>query len=248
MKEKKESIILEFLQDKQYATVEELSKHFSVSVSTIRRKLDILTKQGLIIRTHGGAKPNYTNNFFPSFTFRVHENSLEKKKMALSAIKLINDGDVIFLDGTTSAFFIAEYLSEFNNIRVITNGIDTLSLLAKNGIPAYSTGGVVSSLNPSVLVGRYAEQMIKNFHADIAFFSTRSIDQYGEIYDCFEQENFVRKAMLENASKKVFLCDSSKFNSTSTFHLCSLSNVDYVVSNTPLPTMDNLKHKPKNLF
>ena len=248
MKEKQEKAILQFLQETEYATVEELSKRLGVSLSTIRRKLNVLSKQGLIVRTHGGAKPNDTNNFFPSFTFRVHENSLEKKKIALSAIKLIKNGDMIFLDGTTSSFFIAEYLSEFSNIRVITNGIDTLSLLAKNGIPAFSTGGDVSTFNPSVLVGHHAEEMIKNFHADIAFFSARSMNSSGEIYDCFEQENFVRKAMLENATTKVFLCDNSKFNNNSSFHLCSLDNVDYVISNTPLPKMNNLRNPPKNIF
>ena len=154
--------------------------------------------------------------------------------MALAAIKLIKNGDLSFLDGTTSAFFIAEYLSEFKNIRVITNGIDTLSLLSKNRITAYSTGGLVSSVNPSVLVGRYAENTIENFYADIAFISAQSIDEKGEIFDCFEEEIFLRRAMLKNARKKVFLCDSTKVNKTSPYHLCSIKDMDCIVSNTSL--------------
>lgn len=235
MKEKQEKDILELLQNNQYASIEELSKKLFVSPSTIRRKLNALQKKGLITRTHGGAQLNDENNFFPSFTFRVHQNSYEKKKMALAAIKLIKNGDLVFLDGTTSAFFIAEYLSEFKNIRVITNGIDTLSLLAKYNIAAYSTGGCIQEKNRSVLVGNYAEAMIGNFHADIAFFSAQSVSADGEIYDCFEEENVIRKAMIKHATKKVFLCDSTKFGKTSPFHLCSLNEVDYIVSNHALP-------------
>ncbi len=244
MKENQEKDILEILQNNQYASIEELSEKLYVSPSTVRRKLDLLQKKGLVTRTHGGAQLNDENNFFPSFTFRVHVNSFEKKKMALAAIKLIKNGDLIFLDGTTSAFFIAEYLSEFKNIRVITNGIDTLSLLAKNNITAYSTGGCIQELNRSVLVGHYAEEMISNFHADIAFFSSQSVNNDGEIYDCFEEENVIRKAMIKHATKKVFLCDSTKFGKTSLFHLCSLNDVDYIVSNHSLPDFIKVEKFP----
>lgn len=245
MKENQEKDILEILQNNQYATIDELAEKLFVSPSTIRRKLNLLQKKGLVTRTHGGAQLNDDNNFFPSFTFRVHENSYEKKKIALSAIKLIKNGDLIFLDGTTSAFFIAEYLSEFKNIRVITNGIDTLSLLSKNNITAYSTGGCVQELNRSVLVGHYAEKMIENFHADIAFFSARSVDNNGEIYDCFEEENVIRKAMIKHATKKVFLCDSTKFGKTNLFHLCSLNDVDYIVSNHNIPSSVKPERMPQ---
>ena len=137
MKENQEKEILDILQSNQYASIDELAQALFVSPSTIRRKLNALQQKGLITRTHGGAQINDEKNFFPSFTFRVHQNSFEKKKMALAAMKLIENGNLIFLDGTTSAFFIAEYLSDFKNLRVITNGVDTLSLLAKNNVAAY---------------------------------------------------------------------------------------------------------------
>ncbi|MBQ8374900.1 MAG: DeoR/GlpR transcriptional regulator [Clostridia bacterium] len=235
MKEFLEQELMAILQSKQYSTIDDLAKSLFVSPSTVRRKLDALQKKGLVTRTHGGVKLNDENNFSPSFTFRIHQNSFEKKKIALAAIKLIRNGDLIFLDGTTSAFFIAEYLSEFENIRVVTNGIDTLSLLSKHNISAYSTGGCVQEENRSVLVGRYAEDMVNNFHADVVFFSAQSISPDGEIYDCFEEENFIRKAMIKNATKKVFLCDSTKFGKNSLFHLCSAKEIDYIITNSPLP-------------
>ena len=235
MKEIKEKQALNIIEKRQFASVDEISKELSVSPSTARRILRRLQDKGLITRTHGGAKLNAANNITPSFTFRIHQNGFEKKKTALSAIKLIKNGDVIFLDGSTSAFCVAEYLKEFENIRVITNGIDTLSLLSKERIPAYSTGGQVSFENPAVLVGRYAEDTVCNFHADIAFFSAQAMDNNGEIFDCFEDEIFIRRAMIRNAKIKVFLCDSTKLGKTSPYRLCSLSDVDYIASNQTLP-------------
>ena len=245
MKNNQEKKILETLQNKEYASVDELSAILFISPSTVRRALKILESKKLVTRTHGGAKINKENAVSPSFTFRIHQNSFEKKKMALAAIKLIKNGDIIFLDGSTSAFYIAEYLNEFKDIRVITNGIDTLSLLSKNNIVAYSTGGQVSAENPSVLVGRYAEDAIRNFYADVAFFSAQSMDYRGEIYDCFEDEIFLRRAMIQNAKTKVFLCDNTKVGKTSPFHLCSLKDVDCVVGNSALTQVQTVSDVQK---
>ncbi len=230
MKDDIENKILEILRSEESAEIENIARELFVSPSTVRRKLTLLQQKGLVIRTHGGAKLNDEHNFFPSFTFRTHQNILEKKKIALSAIRRIKNGDLIFLDGTTSAFFIAEYLSEFKNIRVVTNGIDTLSLLSRNKIDAYSTGGLVSPSNPSVLIGHHATEMIGTLHADIAFYSAQSVGRNGEVYDCFEEENVVRKCMMRHATQNIFLCDSTKFGRTSSYRLCSLNEFDCVVS------------------
>ena len=226
-----EKEILNIIQNSQFATVEDLSRQLYISAATVRRKLSILQEKGLISRTHGGAKINDGNNFFASFSLRAHQNSLEKKKIALAAIKFIKNGDLVFIDGSTSAFFIAEYLSEFTDIMVVTNGIDTLSLLSKNKIKAYSTGGVISDSNRSALVGQIAQNTVSSMHADVAFFSAHSVNKNGEIYDIFEQENYLRLCMMANATKKIFLCDSTKFDTTSPFRLCSMKDVDFIVSN-----------------
>ena len=232
MKDFTERKILELLSNNSFLKTEDIAELIDVSPSTVRRKLNELQSRGLITRLRGGAQVSDEKNYFPKFSFRSHMNSLEKKKIALSAIKLIKNGDVIFLDGSTSSFFIAEYLSEFKNIKVFTNGIDTLSQLSKHGVNAYSTGGHVSEENPSVLVGHFADEMIKNVKADISFFSAQAIGKDGEIFDCFELENPLRLSMIKNSCLSVFLCDSTKFGRTAPFHLCSLNDVDYIVSDS----------------
>ncbi|MBR6737903.1 MAG: DeoR/GlpR transcriptional regulator [Clostridia bacterium] len=230
MSEHQEKEIMSYIQERQFATVSQIASDLYVSPSTVRRKLAKLQRSGFITRTRGGAKINDSSNLLPSFSFRTHQNSLEKKKIAMSATQLIKNGDVIFLDGSTSAFFIAEYLSGFKDIKVITNGLDTLSLLAKNGIDAYSTGGWLLKSSNSALVGEHAINMINRFHADVTFFSAASVTNDGRIYDIFEEENPVRLAMFKNSSKIVFLSDSTKYGKVSPYYICDISNVDYIVS------------------
>ena len=246
MKDNGEREILEFLKEKKSATIDELTAALYLSPSSIRRKLNALQDKGLIRRTHGGAKIADDNEFFPTFSFRSEQNSFEKKNIAHLATSLIKDGDLIFLDGSTTAFFIADFLGNFNNIRVVTNGIDTISLLSKNGGDAVSTGGKISERNRAVLVGQSAVNTIENYHADVMFFSAHAVDKRGGIYDCFEEENYVRRAMMERAEKRVFLIDGSKTDRTSSYYLCSVNDVTHIVSDTDLT--DYFDRKPSCKF
>lgn len=88
---------------------------------------------------------------------------------------------------------------------------------------------------------------VRNFFADAAFFSARALSEDGRIYDCYEDEIFIRRAMIKHAKTKVFLCDSTKFGRTSPHLLCSLGDVDYVASNQPLPDFIP-KEKSLSLF
>ncbi len=240
MKDINQKAILTYLEENHYAQIVDIAEKLYISPSTVRRALNELQAKGLVTRKHGGVHLNNENNYFPSFTFRIHQNSIEKKKMAILATTLINNGDVIFIDSSTSTFFIAEYLKNFKNIVVVTNGIDTLSVLSKYGITAYSTGGMISPTNNSALIGHNAELGVRNFHANIAFISTQSIDNNGVLYDCFSEENNIRLAMIENSTTKVILLDDSKTNKTSPYRLCDISVFDTIISNS------NIKDKIDN--
>ena len=93
MKEIQEKKILEILEAQQYASVDELSEALFISSSTVRRALEALQTKGLVTRTHGGVKINSDNNFSPSFTFRIHQNSFEKKNSISCVFFYLPDAD-----------------------------------------------------------------------------------------------------------------------------------------------------------
>lgn len=241
--------ILDLLRQRQYMTVEELSRKFFLSPSSIRRKLNELEARGEIVRTHGGAKIPDENVYVSTFSYRMHQNAAEKKKIARIAAQFIHDGDLIFLDASTSAFFLTEYLGSFKNIKVVTNGIDTVSMLAKRGIPACSTGGTVDENDQSILSGPLTIRAISSFHADVSFFSAQSVRRDGEIYDYSESENFVIQCMMEHSDRKIFLGDCTKFDKGSQYRLCSLSDVDHIVTDRDLSNeLEYSYHKAKIVF
>ena len=227
--------IIRLLEQNPRITVRELAQALSFSEPTIRRDFTELHKKGVITKCYGGAILNQgkADREIP-FVLRENEKSRPKAEMGLQASRLISDGMVIMLDGSTSAYHLVPYLAKFKDIIVITSGAKTAVALAELQIPVYCTGGRMRT-NSFSYVGREAEEMVERFNADIAFFSAQSLSLNGEIYDCFEDEIFLRRAMIQNAKNKVFLCDNTKIGKTSPFRLCSLKDVDYIVSNTALP-------------
>ncbi len=232
----REDEIMDLLTENEYATVEFLAKKMNISPSSIRRDLKNLEERGLVNRSYGGVKlANATGKRIP-FSLRSQENSHLKKQIAKAALSLINEGDVVFLDGSSTVLFLADLLPSISGITVITNGIDVMSCLSNYDVRAFCTGGAKSKDNEAVLVGDYTQRFLRDIRADVAIFSVQAINDEGDCFDCYAEEVAVRKVMLQNARKRILLCDSSKQNRPSTFYQCNASDVDYIVCDKDLGT------------
>ncbi len=230
----REQEILLVLKDYHYATVDFLAQRLHISASSIRRDLKQMENRGLVKRSYGGVELLTSASRIIPFSMRSHENLPEKKRIAKRAASLVKDGDSLFLDGSSSSFYMIDFIAPIKNITVATNSVDSIRMLAEYDLRAYCTGGTVSGENRSVLSGSFAEDMVRGLHMDFVFLSAQAISPEGEIYDCYESEIPIRRRMLENAGKRVFLADSSKFNSHSMFYLDNLRNMDYVISDVEL--------------
>ncbi len=230
----REGEIIALLNETEYATVEYLSKKMNISPSSIRRDLKNLEERGLVTRSYGGVKLTKTNGKHIPFSLRSQENSAKKKQLAKAALSLISSRDVVFLDGSSSASFVADLLPSVSGLTVITNNIDVMACFSDYDIKAYCTGGVISPENKSVLVGGYTQDFLRRLRADIFIFSVQGISDDGNFYDCYAEEVAVRNIMIDNARKKILLCDSSKLGQTSTFYQGNLSDIDYIICDKPL--------------
>lgn len=203
-------------------------KRFAVSPSSIRRKLTELEKDGLVVRTHGGVKSINDDESGMSFFTRKHTNALEKRLIAIKALKLVHDGDMIFLDSSSTSYFLAEYLSEFPNVTVVTNGVDTLAALATKGVNVYSSGGKVYSENNAALTGEFARAAISKIHADLCFFGSRNNvgRRHLRFISALQRNNKHYDAKFD---KKVCLCDNTKTGKGGAFKICNVYDIDYIV-------------------
>jgi DeoR/GlpR family transcriptional regulator of sugar metabolism len=230
----REDEIMALLGETEYATVDYLAKKMNISSSSIRRDLKNLEERGLVNRSYGGVKLAEATGKRIPFSLRSHENSPQKKQIAKAALSLINVGDVVFLDGSSSAYFVAELLPAISGVTVVTNSVDIMSTLSRYDVKAYCTGGNLSPENKAVLVGGYAQDFLRKMRADVAFFSVQSVNADGDFFDCYAEEVAIRNIMMQNARRRVLLCDSSKWNRTSIFYQGNLRDIDYVISDRDL--------------
>ena len=141
----REDEILSLLSDTEDATVEYLTRKMNISPSSIRRDLKNLEERGLVQRSYGGVKITQTSGRHIPFSLRSHETRALIQQIARAAVSLIAPGDIVFLDGSSTAFFTAELLPSVSGVTVITNSVDAMACLTGYDVKAYCTGGMVSS-------------------------------------------------------------------------------------------------------
>lgn len=230
MNKEREKSILEIAIKEKSVTVRDLARRLYSSEPSIRRDLSSLEKQGLLRRTHGGAvlNENALNEIKIPFLIRELEKNDEKIKIARIAADLVADESVIFLDASTSAYFMIPFLTEKRNIIVITNGIKTLTALSENNISCIGTGGEVIN-SCLALVGEDAHRTIERYNADFCFFACRGISEDGRLTDISQPENSVRLKMINHSKKSYLLCTSDKMNTLYYHNLCSADDISGVI-------------------
>lgn len=227
--------ILEELKKQPDITVRKLSRILCVSEPTVRRDFTELHQKGLITKVYGGAILNRgaADREIP-FLLREREKSTVKAEIGNRASALIQDGMVIMLDGSTSAYHLVPYLCRFRDLIVITSGAKTAVALAEANIRTFCTGGQMQ-IHSFSYVGESAERFVRQINADILFFSCHGLTETGQMTERAIEEANLRRVMFESCRKKVLLCDSSKIGKTYFYNMGDVSEIDAIVSDMPLP-------------
>ncbi len=230
MNREREKQILKALLTEKQITVKEMAKRLYASEPSIRRDFVSLENQGLIRRVHGGAviEENSISSVKIPFVLRELEQGDAKIQIAKKAAALVKDYDVLFLDGSSSAYALAPYLAMKNHLTVITSGVKSLLKLGEYGIKVISTGGELLSSCQS-LVGEAAHETIRRYHADIAFFSCRGLSEEGVLTDISDSENYVRRLMMEHSKKSYLLCAGDKLGKTYFHTLCTAREISGIL-------------------
>jgi DeoR family myo-inositol catabolism operon transcriptional repressor len=229
-KNEREREIINLLKQRDgFVSTSELCRALYSSESSIRRDLSSLESKGIIKRNYGGCELNLNRSGAIAFSGRAGHNVEAKRAIAKEAAKLLNGGEVVFLDQSSTAYYLAEAIREKTGITVVTNNTEILALLSSSAMRVICCGGYLCEGNRSCLVGAEAERGFSLVYADILFFSAKSLSNDGVITDCAPEEIGVRAAMIKNASKRILLCDSEKLGTRSAYKQCELSEVDYII-------------------
>ena len=221
--------ILDILEKNKSISVTKLSKLLYVSAPTVRRDITALEREGYVTRTHGGVVLRQTAETEIPLILRADQNSKSKRIIAEKAARYIKNGDVIFLDASSTVAHIVEFLKNFKDIIVVTNSPVTSIKLGEENIKNYCTGGLLL-LHSIAYVGNEAEKFIANINADVFFFSSRGYTENGNITDSSVEEAAIKKAMMKNSERSFYLCDDSKKNKKYMYNICTTKDVEEIIS------------------
>jgi DeoR family transcriptional regulator of aga operon len=223
--------------------VEELSESLGISRITIRKDLDYLQGQGLLLRTHGGALLPGTGALSdPSLQEKERRHSPEKQRIAAAAVNLVKEGQCILLDSGTTTTAIARALKRFSHLTIITNAVNVAAELSGTDFEVILTGGSLRK-NSFSLVGPLAEDMLQEMHADILFLGVDGFDLEVGLTTPNVMESRVNRAMVKASSLVVAVCDSTKFNRRSLSKIVDATAIHHVITDSGLPaqTADALR-------
>ena len=233
--------ILKIVKKNHYVTVDYLVKEIRYSPASIRRDLTVLEKQGLVTRSWGGV--TYKDPNISPYRFRQHSMKMAKNAIAKKAASLVKNGDVVFIDGSSTTQYMGRYLAEKKGITVITCNMILADFLSEHGVNTYCTGGMIVE-HPGILGGPLALDMLSKFNIDIAFFSSTAFDVGGRILSHGERGPQGIRSYREHSKTLVYLCGSDKFGAEANFVALTLDEVDHFISDAVIP--DELKEKYKS--
>jgi DeoR/GlpR family transcriptional regulator of sugar metabolism len=208
-----------------------LAVELGVSDMTIRRDLDKLEQQDVILRTHGGA---YSNKEMVEVDFHIRETVClsEKQSIGQKAFSILQQGESIFIDAGSTTFFLASSIDDTKRLTVVTHSIVVAqSLLSKVNVDTILLGGKVHNVTQS-LIGPLTEESIRKFKFTKAFLGTSGINLSEGFTATTLEEIPIKKRAAINSKQVIVLADSTKLNRNGLSLFLEFSDVDMIITDT----------------
>ena len=247
--EERQRQILDLLKVRDKLLVSELCERFSASPATIRDDLNLLEKEGLLQRTHGGAISCRKAGFELTDSQKIGANLPQKQRIARHAASLIENGDTVALDTGTTTLRLAEQVIDKTDRTVITTDIRIASVLEKlPGISVILVGGMLRK-GFSCTVGAMVNNTLAGLRVDKAFLAANGVTSSGAVCTPDIEQAQVKRSMLKTGTQTFLLCDSSKFGTQSFAQFGRLDQFDMVITDDGLneTVLESLRAQGANL-
>jgi DeoR/GlpR family transcriptional regulator of sugar metabolism len=191
-------------------TVADLSQMFAVSEVTIRADLQSLAAQGLIVRTHGGAVLASSTPEL-SLTVRREQRVLEKERIGIAAAEWVEDGDSIFLDGSSTALMLARQLTQRRNLSVLTHNLAVAqAFIEAPDVAVIVTGGVLRQDTASMM-GLEGLAVLRKYNIKTGFFGAHGLSFPEGLTDVSAGEAAVKQAVVALCRQVIAMIDATKW-------------------------------------
>ena len=230
------------------ARVSDLATRFGVSSVTIRKDLLVLEADGRVIRQHGGAiVPDRSR---PELAFEIRERLQqdEKSSIGAAAAALVQDGESIVMDASTTALAVARRLRArggWSQLTVITNGLRMASELAgSSGITVLMLGGRVRWEAMSV-VGQLGDGLFSRINVQKAFVGAAGFTIESGLSDATDEEAQIKRSMIAAAREVIAIVDSTKWERAAFATFCPIDKIDVILTDerAPAPMLAALRER-----
>ncbi len=208
--------------------VKDLASDFGVHEMTVRRDLETLAEQGMLERVHGGARLRERMSEELSHQLRAARNTEAKARIARAALALVEDGDTVALDASTTALALARILHA-RKVAAIVSGLDAAEELAQSGVPFELVGGTFNARARSFVGVLFAEAMAR-LHPDKVFFSAKGFAAEAGFTDPHLPEVGAKQALLGSGGMNIALLDASKFGRRALATIVPAGEIDVLVT------------------
>lgn len=222
--------ILDLVNSAHKANTAELSRKLQVSPVTIRRDIESLAKQGLVVKTHGGVVSITQSPLHEiPYSIKADQNLQAKRAIGMRAASIIEDGDIIILDSGSTTLEIAKNITQ-QHITVVTDDIKiAMELAGKANITTIMCGGTLID-SVYTLSGPTAISFFKTLHVNKTFLGCDAVDVDFGISDRSYEEVNVKREMIRAADQTIAVIDHTKFNKKVFCYLCTPSVIDILVT------------------
>lgn len=226
--------IIEVIERAGKATVSELSEAMGVSPVTVRRDLEKLEENNLLIRTHGGAISTNANVVGTSVekSFSEKEEALvaEKDRIAAEAASWVKEEEAVLLTPGTTNMLLAKHLAAKKHLTVVTNAVNIATYLSLNtSHDVILIGGRMRSKSLAS-VGGMAENSLRQIRVDKLFLGVDGIDLDNGLTTPNLEEASVNRCMMEIAAQIIVVADHSKFGKVTFSQIASMNQIDALIT------------------
>lgn len=227
--------ILEGLSTDGSVAVAMLMERFGVSAATIRRDLNLLERQHLLTRTHGGAVMQGVLYELP-LRYKASRHEAEKRRIAEAAVARVAEGAAVGLTGGTTTTEVARALADRQRLTVVTNALNIASELAiRPNIKLVVTGGYARAESYE-LVGPLAVQSLSGLHLDIVFVGADGISRSDGLTTHHEVEADTNRALIERAKRVIVVADGSKLGRVAFAQICPIEMAHELITDRQADT------------
>jgi DeoR/GlpR family transcriptional regulator of sugar metabolism len=230
--------VLRLLETRDYVQVAELSQAFAVSEVTVRSDLTELARQGLVARIRGGVRALQHGQSEVGFDLRLRLEVDRKRAIARAAAAMVDEGEAVALDASTTAYYLALELRSKRELVVVTNGLLVATALADApGITVLVTGGMLR-LSAMSLVGDFGADVLRTTRINKGFLGARGLSLSRGLMDLNPDEVRIKQEMADACEQVYGIFDGTKWHRSALLAFISVEELAGIITDSSAPAVE----------